>query len=277
MDFAPPGDVIKSRDILPTSDRLHHQDNADSYIAKIKKTLQHENLDFTANASILFLLPEKHSDLYAGIKIAGDQLGIPTVCCVAEKLKSRSNKYTGANEPQAQTLSNLCMKFNLKLGGDNYWLGDDSFSAIKATDTPLDTIVMGADVGHPDSVFHRRVSFHGCSCWQSRRQVHELPGIHASATQPTRGKLAQKNSSWYTNSLQVISNMAEMVKERLLAWCHTQEREGSASEKLPSSILFYRDGVSESQYGDVHSVEIKRIKRGFQLALDETTQRKPGK
>lgn len=52
-----------------------------------------------------------------------------------------------------------------------------------------------------------------------------------------------------------------MIKERLSA--HAKQNAG----KLPSKILFYRDGVSESQYPMVRASEIPAVHRGYADAV----------
>lgn len=49
------------------------------------------------------------------------------------------------------------------------------------------------------------------------------------------------------------------MKERFLAWYH-------AKKPLPTNVLFYRDGVSESQYGKVLHDELPQIEAGYRAA-----------
>ena len=60
-----------------------------------------------------------------------------------------------------------------------------------------------------------------------------------------------------------------MVKERLLDWA------GLHSGVLPASVLFYRDGVSESQYEAVREHEIALVKEGFDLAAGKLKMATP--
>lgn len=48
-----------------------------------------------------------------------------------------------------------------------------------------------------------------------------------------------------------------MVKERLQAW-------KSDKKKLPSRMLFYRDGISESQFQECKDLEITAVKKAFE-------------
>lgn len=59
------------------------------------------------------------------------------------------------------------------------------------------------------------------------------------------------------------------MMERLLAWHEKAKRVANpeVQKLLPDQVLFYRDGVSESQYGMVLYEELPQIVRGCQLAL----------
>lgn len=56
-----------------------------------------------------------------------------------------------------------------------------------------------------------------------------------------------------------------MVKERFLAWVY--KNQSRAANIVPQMLLFYRDGVSESQYAAVASQEVPQIRRGCVAAL----------
>lgn len=51
-----------------------------------------------------------------------------------------------------------------------------------------------------------------------------------------------------------------MVEERLEAWCN-QDKKGR--RPLPASIIFYRDGVGDSQFRVLREQEIYRIKQAY--------------
>jgi eukaryotic translation initiation factor 2C len=64
-----------------------------------------------------------------------------------------------------------------------------------------------------------------------------------------------------------------MIKERVLAWYNKTNvdkvlKTQSWTLRLPDHILFYRDGVSESQYGMVLHEEKHQILEGCQQAFD---------
>jgi hypothetical protein len=53
-----------------------------------------------------------------------------------------------------------------------------------------------------------------------------------------------------------------MVKERLRAWRKANEG------RLPANMLFYRDGISESQFAECKAVEIKAIQKAYKYLAD---------
>jgi len=69
-----------------------------------------------------------------------------------------------------------------------------------------------------------------------------------------------------------------MMRERLRAWAATGEKSGS----LPTDILFYRDGVSESQFDKCSNDEITQIENAYddvakELGLDMSKGKGKGK
>lgn len=58
--------------------------------------------------------------------------------------------------------------------------------------------------------------------------------------------------------------MRSMIKERIEAWQkHNQDVIGQ--HRLPTSILFYRDGLSESQFAACESEEIQQIREAYKV------------
>lgn len=79
---------------------------------------------------LLIVLPDKNANRYGRIKILCDkEKGVRNVCVLAGTLASRSGK------PNPQTLSNLCLKANLKMGGVNFVMPARSLDFIEDNDT----------------------------------------------------------------------------------------------------------------------------------------------
>ncbi|KAI7198315.1 hypothetical protein KC324_g3853, partial [Hortaea werneckii] len=62
-----------------------------------------------------------------------------------------------------------------------------------------------------------------------------------------------------------IVELGDMVKERLIDWA-MKHLDSDGLPTLPARMLFYRDGVSESQYAKLRSFEIPQIQKAFNWA-----------
>ena len=133
-----------------------------------------------------------------------------------------------------QYCANVCLKINVKLGGMNSFINPSQIPFI--TDCP--TIIMGAGVTHP----------------APGDQNSGRPSIAAvTASMDTKAHRYAASIRVQTSKQEVISDLAEMVKELLKTFYQTCGRK-------PERILFYRDGVSEGQFSIVLQNEIKAIK-----------------
>ncbi|TGO35543.1 hypothetical protein BHYA_0154g00050 [Botrytis hyacinthi] len=175
------------------------------------------------------ILPDTDAAIYSDIKWWGDcNLGIATIFICPSAV---ANTCSGI-------LENLSLRANFKLGGTNHIIGD--------VEEPLELIesirndslmIVGADVSHPGKGLDP--------------ECPSMAGIVASFNHKfchfaTSARLQANNEEF-------ISDLGGMVKERLQLY-----QEKNAGE-LPLNILFYRDGVSESQFGMVLTQELPQI------------------
>ncbi|KAK5124739.1 hypothetical protein LTR85_001452 [Meristemomyces frigidus] len=200
---------------------------------------------------LLILLSEKDSPTYGALKRVCDQWqGVHTVCLVVDKLYKfdkllKENIYTG---PQGPLLSNLALKFNMKLRGQNHQIclpvnqNQSAFHAIAS-----DTIVLGADVSHPSG---------GMAYCPSVAAVvgSDDPNF---ANFPGAMRLQ-------AGTQEMIEELDDMVYECLI-------RFHKLRNALPKRMIFYRDGVSEDQFAKCRSMEIPQIMNAFERAKDEVT------
>lgn len=182
---------------------------------------------------LLVLLPEPDTATYNRIKQIGDiRTGIHTVCVVASKfIKNTPN----AN---AQYLANVALKFNLKLGGCNQSLDDARLGIIAEGRT----MVVGLDVTHPSP--------------NSAANAPSISGIVASIDK----ELSQFPAAVGINPprKEMINGLSDLFMSRLNLW--RKNNNGT----LPENVLIYRDGVSESQYGQVLDQELPQIRDACQ-------------
>ncbi|TKA83346.1 hypothetical protein B0A55_00607 [Friedmanniomyces simplex] len=216
------------------------QDQTDHQIANI---VSQQYAAWKKPQLFLVVLDDTNSANYAKVKRVFDQhVGLQTVCLTAPRC-SHGKSYS---EPDPQLLSNLALKFNLKLGGQNHQVisgpAKDAKSAF--SDIAADTIVMGADVSHAPS------------------QMSDCPSVAAVV-----GSI-DKDFSTFPGSMRLqasgqeeIEELTEMVAERVIAYAKANQY-----KQLPKRMIFYRDGVGEDQFDMSTSGEIGRVREGFNQA-----------
>ncbi|XP_048590350.1 protein argonaute-2 [Nematostella vectensis] len=171
---------------------------------------------------ILVVLPGK-TPVYAEVKRVGDtMLGVITQCIQGKNV----------TKPSPQTLSNLCLKINAKLGGVNNILAPE----IRPPVFREPVIFLGADVTHPAAGDDKR------------------PSVAAVV-----GSMDAHPSRYYasvrvqTHRQEIIAELAAMVRELLVQFYRSTRHK-------PQRIVFYRDGVSEGQFRQVLVHELKAIR-----------------
>ncbi|MCJ1248207.1 hypothetical protein MMC30_005424 [Trapelia coarctata] len=181
---------------------------------------------------LFVLLPQENAALYNTIKkIADTDLGLHTVCMVAEKKPVR--------DANMGYLANIALKVNMKLGGTNHQLGTTNLSFIEQGKT----MIIGIDVTHP-----------------SPKSPDSSPSIAACVASVDKfcaqwlGSVRQQNKA----RKEMVDALEEMVEERLEWW---RRSVNGVRQALPENILVYRDGVSEGQYQTVLDEEVPCIKR----------------
>ncbi|KUJ21350.1 Piwi-domain-containing protein, partial [Mollisia scopiformis] len=122
------------------------------------------------------------------------------------------------------------LKTNYRLGGIVHSLRDPL--PVRGT-----TMIVGADVTHPGKV-------NDTTCPSMAGVVATYDTYYM--TYLASARLQKKNTEH-------ISDLKGMMKERLHAY---KSKNGGS---LPEHILFYRDGVSESQFGEVRATELPQI------------------
>ncbi|KAK3659379.1 hypothetical protein LTR56_001269 [Elasticomyces elasticus] len=202
--------------------------------------------------SFLVLLDNKQSAInsaeYARVKRVFDQhLGLHTVCLTVPKFtfKYPDTKEEYLDVPGGQLFSNLALKFNLKLGGQNHSVvaGKDRNAKSAFHDIQADTIVLGADVSHAPSKFP--------DCPSVAAVVGNID--REFATFPGSMRLQAKGQ-------EVIAELRNMVAERVVAY-------SIATKKFPTRMIFFRDGIGEDQFDNASDVEMERVKDGYEDAF----------
>ncbi|KAK5129660.1 hypothetical protein LTR08_002985 [Meristemomyces frigidus] len=196
----------------------------------------------------LVLLDKKDSGNYATIKRVLDQyLGLHSVCLTHAKFHRK--------EPSPQLFSNLALKVNMKLGGQSHQVSEQDGRSMKSMFASIatDTIVLGADVSHAPS----QMSF--CP------SVASVVGSNDTAFANFPGSMRLQASGQ-----EIVEELADMVKERVGAYI-------TSNKRVPSRMIFYRDGVGEDQFQLVQSKEIVAVEAGFAAARAELAGKKDNK
>lgn len=180
---------------------------------------------------IVVILPGK-TPVYAEVKRVGDTvLGMATQCVQAKNV----------NKTSPQTLSNLCLKINVKLGGINSIL----VPSIRPKVFNEPVIFLGADVTHPPAGDNKKPSIAACV---GSMDAH--PSRYAATV-----RVQQHRQD-------MIQDLASMVKELLLQFY-------KSTRFKPNRIIFYRDGVSEGQFNQVLAHELLAVRQAcFMLEED---------
>ncbi|XP_035232913.1 protein argonaute-1-like isoform X2 [Stegodyphus dumicola] len=185
---------------------------------------------------IIVVLPGK-TTVYAEVKRVGDTvLGIATQCVQAKNV----------NKTSPQTLSNLCLKINVKLGGINSIL----VPSIRAKVCNEPVIFFGAHILHPPAA-------------DTCRKPTVAAVVGSMDAHPSRYAAAVRVQGSRQESIQDLSTM---VKELLIQFYR-------ATRFKPLRIIMYRDHVSEGQLLPVLSQELLAIR---EACLKLESDYKPG-
>ncbi|KAK3718497.1 hypothetical protein LTR37_005001 [Vermiconidia calcicola] len=228
-----------------------HANNQANYVNNYETRALADLNGVPANARqspLLVLLNGKHFEVYACIKrMAELHLGMKTIFCTMDK--RNFNPQNG---------SNIALKYNLKGRGTNHVLGATDFQALRPTaaNGNAETIVIGADVTHP-----------GAGCSPGTPSIASVVGSTDDDFMHFPGSMRlQRGRKEY------IIELGDMVKERLIDWA------ANHGGRLPGRMLFYRDGVAESQYQKLRSFEMPQIQKAYNWAREYLSwdQQAPG-
>ncbi|QDS76208.1 hypothetical protein FKW77_008392 [Venturia effusa] len=180
---------------------------------------------------IVWIKPSVSKDEYINFRSLLDRiLGWPSLCITASKLLSNLDQPTFA--------ANNAMKINVRVGGT----GINHRIDLPPDCTPLAwTMIIGADVTHP-----------GGGAALGTGSIAALVGTIDHNCQVYRG-VARPNPA----KEEIIYDFATMIAYLVSKWSDNHGGE------LPRYILYFRDGVSESQYDQVRAREVNMIHQTF--------------
>ncbi|KAI9710577.1 MAG: hypothetical protein M1820_002713 [Bogoriella megaspora] len=192
---------------------------------------------------LIFIVPDKNSDVYNRIKKS---------CECRYGVVSQVMQAAHVMKCQAQYISNVCMKFNGKLGGFTARAqGPKNHQQFGSYDKP--TLIIGADVSHGAPGMKDAPSM-ACMTFSTN-----LLCTRFAAMVDTNGHRVEMITT---------ANIDKFVKPMLKLWAQNVN-----SGQPPQQLIYLRDGVSEGQYQQVLSQEVNDIKE----ALKETYPKMPTK
>lgn len=200
-------------------------DQEGSYVASMKGIILNVEEGMRENAVTVVLLPKQDPDLYAALKTVCDTMGLRTICFVLSQDRLFQND---------QALSNIALKFSLKTGGRPHQIA----GGICALGN--DTMIIGADVTHPSA-----------DAWAHCPSVAAAVGSFDEFAINYTGSMRLQKSRQ-----EVIEDIGGMTTELLNMY-------GAKNKKLPSNIVYYRDGVGEAQYDTIRKMEITAIEQAW--------------
>ncbi|KAL0731403.1 hypothetical protein Bca4012_027497 [Brassica carinata] len=177
---------------------------------------------------IICVMERKHKGYGHLKRIAETRIGVVTQCCL----------YPNITKLSSQFVSNLALKIIAKIGGSMTGLYNSipyHIPRLFRVDEPV--IFMGADVTHPHP-------FDDCS--------PSVAAVVGSINWPEANRYVSRMRS-QIHRKEIIQDLDLMVKELLDDFY-------KALKKLPNRIIFFRDGVSETQFKKVLQEELQSIK-----------------
>ncbi|KAM3369442.1 hypothetical protein ACQJBY_017370 [Aegilops geniculata] len=183
----------------------------------------------SGNLQLLICVMERRHRGYADLKrIAETSIGVVTQCCL----------YPNLSKLTVQFVANLALKMNAKLGGCNVSLYNSlpcQIPRIFSDEEPV--MFMGADVTHPHPLDDSSPS---------------VVAVVASMNWPAANKYISRMRS-QTHRKEIIEHLDVMTSELL-------EEFLKEVGKLPGRIIFFRDGVSETQFDKVLKEEMHALR-----------------
>ncbi|KAL4065381.1 Piwi-domain-containing protein [Scleroderma citrinum] len=172
---------------------------------------------------LLVVLPASAADIRFAVKRFGDVLnGIPTQCVREDKIARANNQYC----------NNVAMKINAKLGGVNAVPSASALERLRKN--PF--MIMGVDVGHPAP------------------GVVDQPSVASLVfSSDNKGMSYEAVMRIQRPRLEIVENLSPMMK-------HAIETFVRKHQTPPSSLILFRDGLSEGEYARAAEMEIKAIK-----------------
>jgi len=209
---------------------LPSQDRSDPLRKSAIATIRESLMQLRPKPSlVLVMLSNGDKNIYEGLKHLCDvYLDVATVCVHVGKIRKEKG--------QPQYFANVALKVNMKMGGVNHKLDENTGRWLSSEPT----MIVGMDVTHPGP--------------GSARGTPSIAAVVASV---------DNHFAQYPASLEIQESRKEMItnlKEMMVARLQLFRQR---SKVLPKRVLVYRDGVSEGQFNIVRLEELPEIVKAF--------------
>nr|XP_043636017.1 protein argonaute MEL1-like [Erigeron canadensis] len=191
-------------------------------IAKILKDIKAEY----HHLDLLFVILPDDKEVYAIIKrVCETDIGVITQCFRHRNVEEVTNDY----------LEHVALKINVKVGGRNTFLSAAHNRTLRYV-SEVFTIIMGADVTHPIP---------------GDRSSPSIAAVVASMDWPELTRYRAMFSA-QSNGMEIIQD-ERLIREQLLSFYQTHGK--------PERIIYYRDGVGDSQFRRLLDSELGLIRK----------------
>ena len=220
-------------EILILKGSMKEAEDEGNYLeSKIKKVIEHFRAKNKKLELVVIAFPYKAGFVYGKIKQLCDmKYGLVTQCLIKDNVFKPPSR-----ELNKQTVGNVCLKINAKLGGINHVLSAKS----KPPVLKRPVMIMGADVSHPPP--------------ESRRVKPSIAAIVGSVEPKGANYEVEVRVQDGTQNEEMIHDMKDATKKLLMKF-----HEANKGRK-PEKIIMYRDGVSEGQFLTVLASELVAIR-----------------
>lgn len=188
---------------------------------------------------ILVVVTNKSAEVYERVKKNCDiRWGVMSQCVLASNLVKNAPQYC----------SNVLMKFNCKMGGTT--------SAIKPRKPYFNepTMIIGADVSHAAGGI----------------QQVSICALTMSLDQTCSRYAASVQSNGIRVEMITPDNMMDLMLPLIQHWM-----ENVGGGRTPKHVYYFRDGVSEGQFGPLLKNEVADLKRAFDIKNNQQKELMP--
>jgi eukaryotic translation initiation factor 2C len=188
---------------------------------------------------LVFLVDTSDSTLYQAIK---RECSVGMAQPIASQVLQAKKAFDVRG--QQQYLANVALKINIKLGGANHIVNESDVPAINSK-----VMMVGADVTHPP-------------------QGSGMPSIAASVAQldGPQGVFSNQITAQFNpdkgQSQEIILAMDRIFVEHFRAWRKHHK------DRMPESVVLFRDGISEGQFTKAMSAEAAQIEKAWKQVAE---------